>query len=101
MWIGVKEADLEELIEVRLDRAPGDFQSVDTGRFERRVVVYLDAVDPLQDQHSSRRVPFDHFWNKDIGLVLEDLDEAPRVGGLAHVVDLFEDSPPELPVERH
>ena len=50
--VGVEEADLKELIKVRFDRAFGDFESADTGRFERGVVVHLDAVDPLQHKHA-------------------------------------------------
>ena len=51
--VGVKEADLEELVEVGLHRLLGHREPTDPGGIKLGVVVDLDAVDPVQHQDAT------------------------------------------------
>ncbi len=100
VWIGVEEADLEELIEVGFDCAFRDFEPTDAGRLQLGVVVDLDAIHPFQHQDAPRGVAVDDARDQNAGSVGKDRGEPARVGCLLDIVDLFEDRPPEFAIKR-
>src|SRR5947209_8124109 len=89
MRIGMEEALLKELVKIRLNRASSYLKAVNSLCLEPGIVVDFDAINPLEDQETTRGIFLIDPWNGDAWVMFEHLLEAFAVRGFRHVVDLF------------
>src|SRR5437868_1318161 len=101
MRVGVEEPDFKKLVEVGADSAFGNLQAVDPCCIESRIIIDLDAIDPLQHQHALGYILVIETWNRDHGVIFEHLLKAFGISSLSNVVYLFIDCPFKLVVDTH
>jgi hypothetical protein len=69
VWVCMEEALIEELVKVGLHRAIRHLQAVNACCLQCLTIVDLDAINPLQDQHTTRGKVIIRGWNVDSGTV--------------------------------
>ena len=97
----MEETGIKKLVEVGLNRAFGNFKTVDAFFFEGSIVVDFDAIDPFQYEHAARRVIIIDARNVDGRVVLEHFFEAFSVGCLCNIIDLFVNGALKFAVDAH
>ena len=91
MHVGMEEAVAQRVAQETLDDLASEIGQIDMRRFEPRVVVQRNAVDPLHRQHVVRReIPLDHRHVK-IRIVAGVLRHLRQRGGLQPQVHLHGD----------
>src|SRR5215467_742921 len=96
-----KKPPLKKLVKVGTHGASGHFHSIDSCRIESRIIIDLDAIDPLEDQHAPCDVFVIDTRNVNQGIIFEHLFEAFSVSCLSHVVYFFIDRALKLVVDTH
>src|SRR5260221_1916534 len=92
---------LQKTVEVGADSAFGHLQAVDACCIESRIIIDLDAIDPLEHQHALGYIQIINTRNVDHGVIFEHLLKAFGISSLLNVVDLFIDRPFKLVVDTH
>src|SRR5947209_4851118 len=82
MWVGMEEASLKELVEVRIDGTFRHLHAINTGGIQRCIVIDFDPINPFQHQHMARYILFMYAGNVDSGIILEHVFESLSIRGL-------------------
>ena len=91
MRIGVVEAVREDHLEIHAAPAPGEFDAVRAGCFERRAVADLNPLEAFHGENARGGALRDHGREVHGGIALEVLREAFEVAPLVGEVELAQE----------
>ena len=96
MGIGMEEAYLKELVEVRVHCTPGQLPVIDPGGGKCDIVIDLDTLNPSEHQQAPRDILIIDAGNRDGGIIFEHRPKPFGIGCLAYIVKLFSNMPAQI-----